>query len=228
MRQLSGLGNEVCCCSQDVLIDYKAVMSPENEPTINDLLARVRGVTHCGPVNEFALRDHKIVGLMLLQMNSRVSRLAIRRATNAAARTAMLVGLLTLFAPQPSSARPQMNVPSDWAGADRYRACMSEGSSSLNAMGRCGDEYIDTAMAEMARMLEKRRATQSLETVADLNAEQALWQAFLVGSCRYYTDRTFVGAEGVMVHFPLCRVGIVHARTKQLTDLFNRTGDDRG
>ena len=54
---------------------------------------------------------------------------------------------------------------------------------------------------------------------AALLKEQRSWIVYKDASCRYFDNREAFGREGEVIHFGVCRVGVLMQRVKELNDL---------
>ena len=96
-----------------------------------------------------------------------------------------------------------------------YDACMKQSAGSNPAWAKCGQEWVDREEAKLNAIWKKLYAGLSGKTKTDLLTEQRLWNAYKEASCMYHANGEY-GREGEVVDFPICRAGVISARTKEL------------
>jgi uncharacterized protein YecT (DUF1311 family) len=98
---------------------------------------------------------------------------------------------------------------------DIYDKCIDASDGTNPAWGQCGGEWVKRADEALNAAWKELRATVEGETATALVAEQRAWNDYKEKSCLFYANGDY-GREGQVLSYPICRAGVIEARTKDL------------
>jgi uncharacterized protein YecT (DUF1311 family) len=98
---------------------------------------------------------------------------------------------------------------------DVYDKCIEASDGTNPAWGQCGGEWVDRADKALNAAWKELRASVDGDTAKALVDEQRAWNDFKEKSCLFYADGEY-GREGQVLSYPICRAGVIEARTKDL------------
>lgn len=108
-----------------------------------------------------------------------------------------------------------------WAAPARadteYDQCIDR-TATNSEWGECGDAFLARLDAALNVAWKKANASVEKSSRRALLEEQRAWLKFRGSSCRVWADRSF-GREGQVLHFFVCRAGIIEARISYLSYL---------
>ena len=104
-----------------------------------------------------------------------------------------------------------------------YDRCMKQSGDTNVAWGECGSAWI--GREEVRLNAAWRRVAPRIDGTAGaaLLAEQRAWVAYKDLSCQLYATGDY-GREGQVLHYPICRAGVLAARTRELEALGDFVG----
>lgn len=106
---------------------------------------------------------------------------------------------------------------------DLYDKCINDSDGTNTAWGQCGGDLIarsDKALNEAWKKLHGSISDD--DTAKALLDEQRAWNDFKEKSCRFYAGGYF-GREGQVLSYPVCRAGVIDARTAALEAYYKDT-----
>jgi uncharacterized protein YecT (DUF1311 family) len=110
-------------------------------------------------------------------------------------------------------------------GDSAYDQCINNTSTNLE-WGACGSAYLDRLDTSLNDAWKRAMASLDDKQSRDqLLAEQRAWLKFRDASCQVYANGSF-GREGQVLHFILCRAGIISARISDLKGIYELTHQD--
>jgi uncharacterized protein YecT (DUF1311 family) len=122
----------------------------------------------------------------------------------------LLVTLLAVLAPQ-------------FAAADElYDKCMADSNDTNASWSVCGSEWLKRADEKLNEVWDSLYSGVSGQTKKDLLAEQRAWIPYKEKSCLFLGNGDW-GREGQVLHFPICRAGVIESRIKELESYKNDT-----
>lgn len=97
----------------------------------------------------------------------------------------------------------------------QYDLCIDAAGSTNQGFAKCGGDWIARADAALNKVWKELYSDSSRQTKIDLLAEQRLWNEYKESSCKFLDNGEF-GREGQVIHFPICRAGVIEERTDRL------------
>lgn len=96
-----------------------------------------------------------------------------------------------------------------------YDQCIDASGSTNQGFAKCGGDWVARADAALNKIWKELYSDSSGQTRIDLLAEQRLWNDYKEVSCKFLDNGDF-GREGQVIHFPVCRAGVIEERINQL------------
>ena len=100
---------------------------------------------------------------------------------------------------------------------DAYPRCMDASNGSNPEWAACGGERIAADEALLNELWPQVYGPMEGEAKKALLAEQRAWITYKDKSCLWWLDG--YGREGQVVHYPLCRSGVIEDRIRQLNEM---------
>jgi uncharacterized protein YecT (DUF1311 family) len=105
-------------------------------------------------------------------------------------------------------------------GDDAYDKCMNSSEGTNTAWAGCGGAWIEREEGRLAISWERVRNGLTGTSRTSLETEQRAWLAYKNASCEMFKSGYF-GREGQVLHFPVCRAGLIAARVRELDVLWS-------
>jgi len=108
-------------------------------------------------------------------------------------------------------------TPAAWADA-KYDKCMDSSGGSNLGWNICGNEWVERADHKLNEVWKLVYGKTEGQTKGELLTEQRAWNAYKEKSCNFFSNRDEWGREGQVVHYHVCRAGVIEDRIKQLQE----------